>query len=125
MTDEEKTDRLEKQMSLRRLLEVDTRLVTEPQEKAMLFAESVWLRAGSPQGRRPLILLLENIMRGCTENGYEYPPVLLKRKKQLERGDWTPRQLATGSANTNSPLHPAINPDWVRKANEDAWRKGK
>jgi hypothetical protein len=112
-------------MNLRRLLEVESRLLTEQQEKAMRFAESAWMKAGSPTERRPLIVLLENTMKGCIENGHEYPPVLLKRKKQLERGDWAPRQVARTNSHSNPAFHQAIDPDWVRQANEDAWRKGK
>jgi hypothetical protein len=112
-------------MSLGSLLKVETRFITEQQEKATRLAEREWIRAGCPRERCALIALLENIILACSECGYEYPPVLLKRKKQLERGEWTPQKpVSASSPNANSSHHPAINPDWIRQA-EKLWEEGK
>jgi hypothetical protein len=107
-------------MSLRGLLELESRLLDERHETAMRFAESAWMNAGSPRERRPLIALLESVIVGCNDRGLEYPSVILKRKKQLERGDWTPRKTVAASVSH----HPAIPAEWIKQA-EEAWRNGK
>jgi hypothetical protein len=110
-------------VSLQRLMEIDNKFFNDHHQRAMRFAESAWLRSGSPAERRALIALLESIIVHCHEEGLEYPPVFLKRKKQLERGDWTPRARVTSPA-PNVSHHPNIPAEWIRQA-EELWRKGK
>jgi hypothetical protein len=107
-------------MSLRGLFELESRLLDERHETAMHYAESAWMDAGSPRERRALIAVLESVIVGCNDRGLEYPPVILKRKKQLERGDWTPRKTVSASVSH----HPAIPGEWIKQA-EEAWWRGK
>lgn len=108
-------------MSLQTLIEVDGKFFDPQHQKAMWFAESAWERSGRPTDRRTLITFLESIILRCHDEGLEYPPVFLKRKKQLERGDWTPREARTTGPNVSR--HPSIPDEWIRQA-EEAFRQG-
>ena len=89
-------------MDFLRLLEVDTKLVTPEAHQSLLLAERVWREEGSPQEPRALSLVLEQILRRCLASGIWYAPVLLQRKKSLERGTWRPCRVASNSDSTRA-----------------------
>jgi hypothetical protein len=108
-------------VSLRRLLRIRDDYLTEQQQKAMRFAELAWVKSGSPIERKSLIAFLENTIVRCVEEGVEYPPILLKRKKELERHEWTP--TAESTPVPTFLHHPKIPDEWIRQAEEAHFRR--
>jgi hypothetical protein len=45
----------------------------------------------------PLCRLLERILRTCQQEGIRYPPILLRRKKEMQRGVWEPARVPSAS----------------------------
>jgi hypothetical protein len=84
-------------MTLTHLLRIDRKLVRRECEKGLYLAERIWSEAGQPTERRLLCDTLEVILDRCMASGVLFPPVLLKRKKELERGTWKPDLPGTGN----------------------------
>ena len=78
-------------MTLTRLLEIERRLLTDPDDLGLRFAESLWISAGSPVESSELCRAIEDILLACEREGVHYPAILLRRKKEVERGTWKPR----------------------------------
>lgn len=78
------------QATFAKLLEIDPNLLSPDSLAAFNLAEKTWSRYGCPTDARGLCDVLEQIMRLCKREGILYPPVILKRKKALERGTWLP-----------------------------------
>jgi hypothetical protein len=58
------------------------------EELGMSEAESIWRSHGCPAERLPMIALLERIITEL-KDGVGYPPILLLRKKQLQRREYS------------------------------------
>jgi len=78
-------------MSLRRLLELNRELVRPEAHESLDLAERIWIARGSPEDPEELAEALEVVLQRCVNRGINYAPILLKRKKQLESGQWKPR----------------------------------
>ena len=78
-------------MTLTRLLEIDRALLTLDESRGLALAELLWNRAGRPAEIGALCRALENILGACQSEGLRYPPILLRRKKELERAAWAPQ----------------------------------
>lgn len=59
--------------------------------RSLLLAEKVWIENGSPLELWQLVRVLEEILRRCIASGIWYAPMLLQRKKAIERDSWRPR----------------------------------
>jgi hypothetical protein len=81
-------------MEFLRLLEIDENLVAPEAQKSLLLADRVWTEEGRPREVGALCGVLEKILRRCVESNIWYAPILLQRKKALERGSWRPRSIA-------------------------------
>jgi hypothetical protein len=77
-------------VTLTELLEIDLRLIFPIERPAMAYAESLWKNCGSPTKPKSLSRVLERIMVTCQREGVRYPPILLLRRKELQRGLWSP-----------------------------------
>lgn len=77
-------------MTLTRLLEVNLRLIRYEDERGLRLAEEVWKLNGGPTEADALSETIEKALQCCSEEGISYPAILLKRKKQIERGIWKP-----------------------------------
>jgi hypothetical protein len=108
-------------MSLQRLLELDGKYIAEHQQRGLGIAELTWVKLGSPTERKGLIACLENAIVRCIDAGVEYPPILLRRKKELERGEWAPRPKPSPAALPRADI-PGLPPDWYREAAEQSKR---
>jgi hypothetical protein len=84
-------------MTLTRLLEIDRSLLDANDQRSMALAERMWVEAGMPSEPSLLAVALEQILRSLVEIGVGYPPILLKRKKQLDRQEWKPAPTATAA----------------------------
>lgn len=78
-------------MTLTRLLEIDRALLTHDESRGLALAELLWNRAGRPAETGALCRVLEKILGACQSEGLRYPPILLRRKKELERAAWAPQ----------------------------------
>ncbi len=83
-------------MTLIRLLEIDIKLLPDESQLSVEIAERVWAEHGRPTKGPDLIEALEGAIQACGRDSVRYPPILLKRKKELERGEWSPAELAEG-----------------------------
>jgi hypothetical protein len=73
-------------MTLTELLEIERRLLAPEDELGLSYAELHWIDAGMPREPRALCRALKRILYVCQREGVRYPPILLRRKKELERG---------------------------------------
>ncbi len=92
-------------MTLTRLLEIRREWLHPEDDMSLQLAERVWIERGQPTERRALAAALETILQRCVAAGIHYAPVLLQRKKALERGAWSPAAghragVSTAPANT-------------------------
>jgi hypothetical protein len=79
-------------MTLCKLLEIKLSLVNAEDHAGVMLAERMWDRAGQPATRRELIDLLERFIVECGKNGPSYAPIFLRRKREMQRGAWAPRE---------------------------------
>ena len=92
-------------MEFLRLLEIDRSLLAPEAEKSLLLADRVWCEEGCPREPSRLVAVLEKILQRCLSSGLWYAPILLRRKKGLERGTWRPPAYTSGAG--ESPSLPA------------------
>lgn len=88
-------------MTLTRLLGIKPRLLKYEEDRGLQLAEEVWRSQGAPSEGPALADAIERCLQRCTEEGILYPAILLKRKKQIERGAWLPSaegDLTAGNA---------------------------
>jgi hypothetical protein len=85
------------------LLELEERLLKFEDRNSLETAARLWEKAGSPRARRNLIDFLENFLRTRQREGQYYAPILLRRKRELQRGDFHPRLISKAQA---PPLPP-------------------
>jgi|SRR5215831_1991499 len=78
-------------MTLAQVLDIDGNFLRHGDQEGMIFAELAWQGLGCPTTLRPLIEALEHILRQARAGGIYYPAILLKRKKELERGIFQPK----------------------------------
>ena len=90
-------------MTLTRLLEIDRALLTLDESRGLALAELLWNRAGRPAEIGALCRALENILSACQSEGLRYPPILLRRKKELERAAWAPQAADEPEAASGEP----------------------
>jgi hypothetical protein len=84
-------------MDFLRLLEIDRKLVGPEAERSLLLADRVWQEGGSPREPWAIVAVLEKILQRCLASDIWYAPVLLQRKKALERGTWRPSKLESSA----------------------------
>jgi hypothetical protein len=91
------------QVTLAQLLEIDRSLLLPDSLEGMTLAEKIWAKHGCPTDARGLADVLDKIMQFCRREGIRYPPVILKRKKGLERGTWLPHAVRAWKPDTTPP----------------------
>lgn len=89
-------------MTLTRLLGIDRSLIKHEDDRGLRLAEDVWKSQGAPSEGPALTDAIESTLQRCTQEGIPYPAILLKRKKQLERGTWLP--APEGGSPAGDPL---------------------
>jgi hypothetical protein len=90
-------------MTLTRLLGINRRLIRHEDDRGLRLAEEMWKSQGAPSECSALADTIETILQRCAEEGVVYPPFLLKRKKQLERGAWVPEQKSRSPESDSLP----------------------
>jgi hypothetical protein len=71
-----------------------------------LYLKQLWNEDGCPSERQPFCRTLERILTFCQREGIRYPAILLRRKKELERGT-----RAADAALAAASSHSARDPD--------------
>ncbi|HEV3220989.1 MAG TPA: hypothetical protein VGZ48_14570 [Candidatus Acidoferrales bacterium] len=89
--------------SIIKLLEIECRWVLPSERASLLLAERPWEAEGRPTAPHELTRLLERVLRLCVAEGMLYAPVLLLRKKSLQRGTWLPKAQPIGMQLTTRP----------------------
>ncbi len=79
-------------MTLTHLLGIDRSLLRPEEESGLALAERTWAESGAPRDLSALCDVLEAVLTGCTRRGILYPPILLRRKKEIQRGTWRPAE---------------------------------
>jgi hypothetical protein len=93
-------------LTLTQLLEIDAKLLAPEEERGLILARLLWKEAGYPSERRALCRALERILTVSQDEGIRYPAILLRRKKELERGTWAPRPAPAAAAARDTPGDP-------------------
>lgn len=83
-------------MSLLELLEVDPSRLPAKCARTISYLERAWIEQGKPIAPGSLGDFLDRRLKFCTEMSLQYPKVYLKRLKQLQRGEWSPREVRRG-----------------------------
>jgi len=81
-------------MNLLEILEVDRNRLPAKSVAATRYIEGRWVEKEKPQTREALTEFLDGVISFCAKAGFFYPKILLKRLKQLQRGQWLPRAEA-------------------------------
>ena len=58
---------------------------------AVKYLQRRWDECGSPTEHKPLQDFLDEALTFCVKVEYLYPKVVLKRLKQMQRGEWEPK----------------------------------
>jgi hypothetical protein len=66
---------------------------------------------------------LEGFLCSCTRDGYSYAPIFLRRKRELQRGDWKPRQDAP-KEQFDPTCGGKIPREWIEQAERESREKG-
>jgi hypothetical protein len=77
-------------LTLTKALEIDLKLIPIEEDRALQLARELWEFDGRPIESLALRRSLERILKICQREGIRYPAILLRRKKELERGTWAP-----------------------------------
>jgi len=76
-------------MTLTETLRIEEQFLKFEDLRAFDYCEKRYKEAGEPTGRWELINFLEKIIQELMRNGMGYPKVLLLRKKELQRQQFT------------------------------------
>jgi hypothetical protein len=77
-------------MSLIALLQIEERCLALHTRVAMFRMGHWWAEQDKPTERVALSIFLDGCLKRCQEQGVTYPKIVLKRLKQLQRGEWEP-----------------------------------
>jgi hypothetical protein len=58
------------------------------------YLEKRWVECGRPTDHDKLEHFLDEALNFCVDTGLLYPSAILKRLKQMQRGEWTPPRAA-------------------------------
>lgn len=109
------------------LLELDVRRLKYEDKESVEVAAGLWEKVGSPRARRELIEFLEKFLKACQGEGRYYAPILLRRKRELQRGDFRPRLItrtqATALPSTETTQRVETETDPAIRAKVDGWKQ--
>lgn len=94
-------------MTLIELLKIERDGMDAASLSGLRFAERIWAEMGRPIEREILVRFLESFLARCVAVQIRYPKILLRRKKEIERGDF---QLKSALLPASVPLEPGACP---------------
>jgi hypothetical protein len=72
------------------VLEIDSTRLRQAERPAADYCALRWQELGRPRDAEALGKFLDDVISFCPTVGLRYPKVLLKRLKQVQRGEWRP-----------------------------------
>jgi hypothetical protein len=81
-------------MTLTELLQIKERYLEVPDLRSLAYCEGRWREEGRPAKRWELFHFIEKMLRELQANGTGYPKVLLLRKKEIQRGAFSPPEVS-------------------------------
>ena len=112
--------------TLESVLEIFTNWLTPEERRGLFLAEQKYKERGSPVTKEQLDRVLEEILDECRRLHVRYPKAILKRKAQMQRGEFTPAPQAEPISpaprvcclDCRAEYDGAANPNfWLRKHN--------
>jgi len=90
-------------------------------DEAMEILQTTWVEQNRPTAADELIRTLGVTMDRCQRRGIIWPRIFLKRKGELQRGEFNPRTEIRTLPNPDSvrftaPSHPKIPQEWIDQA---------
>ena len=73
-----------------KVLEINPERLPRKTARAMKVVQAQWVERGQPIDGPALAEFLDQTIDFCKKMELEYPKILLKRLKQLQRGEWKP-----------------------------------
>src|SRR5260370_29809814 len=98
-------------MTLTRNLEINLTLIKDDEHRALQLAELGGRKAGCPVERKALAACLEGVLQNCKKLGILYPPILLRRKREIARGEFVTVSAAPAVAARPATSNSGICPD--------------
>lgn len=116
-------------MNIETLLDLDAKMTGNAPE-ALEVLQKTWEAQDKPKDPEKLIRVLSRTMDRCQREGILYPRIFLKRKGQLQRREFKPkeemRSMAAPDAITyKAGSHPKIPAEWIRQAEQEFMHHGK
>ena len=106
-------------MTLCSLLEIRLSLVRPEDRAGLEAAERMWSRAGKPTTRRELIAFLEQFLTTAVAESYGYPAIVLRRKREMQRGDWAPQAKRDAAEPPDTAVTSGKIPrEWIEQAEQ-------
>ena len=114
-------------MRLETLLELDVRKMRNSGE-ALEILKDTWRKQNYSTEDGKLARTLGLAMDECERRGLDWPKIFLKRKGQLERGEFHVRPEIRSVPNPASivftaPSHPKIPQEWIQQATAEETRR--
>src|SRR5215471_18087928 len=78
-------------MTLTETLQIKERYLQSQDLRALEYCEKRWRQDGRPATKWEMVNFIEGMLRELQQNGIGYPKVLLLRKKEIQRGTFTPQ----------------------------------
>jgi hypothetical protein len=72
------------------VLEINSGRLPRKCTRAVKVVQGRWAERGQPMDGTALVEFLDQAITFCAEMELTYPKILLKRLKQLQRGEWQP-----------------------------------
>jgi hypothetical protein len=84
-------------ITLWQVLDIDQRCI--PFGNAMGAGRIAWWwgECGRPAGKVALSVFLHHSINRCVKDGVRYPKIVLKRLKEMQRGEWEPRDYSAAA----------------------------
>lgn len=73
-----------------KVLEINSERIPGRSTQTMKVVQGRWVERGQPTDGPALAEFLDQTIDFCKKMELEYPKILLKRLKQLQRGEWKP-----------------------------------
>lgn len=111
-------------MTIEMLLGLKLDMMRDTNE-ALAVLEEAWKGENQPTESQGVIRVLKITLDRCNLRGIVYPRIFLRRKGELQRGEFQPRGEVSSvvdpaSVKFTASSHPKIPTDWMRQAVEES-----
>jgi hypothetical protein len=109
-------------MTLTETLQIKERYLHFEDLRALEYCERRWQEEKRPTERWPLVNFIEKMLRELQRNGMDYPKVLLLRKKEIQRKEFSPAEEPKLEITPTDTCGGKIPAECIANANK-AWRE--